>query len=165
MDMRRYRYVAVVFFASILTACNQESGPAPATTPAEPLAWIDMPLSENTWWPAQREFRNGTYEIVLDAFAALEFKLGMRAGDVIVYEWHAAPDMPDMLSSEFHGHTERQGDEPGNLMFYSNHNNGKERGSLLAPFDGIHGWYLKNNGLETITVTLNVAGFYEETEQ
>lgn len=123
-----------------------------------------MPLSENTWWPANGRFRSNTYTIVLDAFAALEFKLAMTAGDMIVYQWTAEPNAPDMLLSEFHGHTERRGDEPGDLMFYSNHSNGNEKGTLLAPFDGIHGWYLKNNGLDTIEVTLKVAGFYEDVE-
>lgn len=163
--MSSVKYLAVIFSAAVLVACSQEAEQTTSSTPAEPQAWVDQALSDNTWWPAERAFRTGTYEIVLDGFAALEFKLGLRSGDMIVYEWHAEPNAPDMLSSEFHGHTERQGDEPGDLMFYSNHNNGTEQGTLRAPFDGIHGWYLKNNGLDTITVTLKVAGFYEEVEQ
>ena len=58
----------------------------------------------------------------------------------------------------------RQGSAPGDLMFYSIHNNGNERGTLLAPFDGIHGWDLKNESLEEIVVKLKVAGFYEDVE-
>lgn len=163
--MKSAKYLAFIISGALLVACSQDAEQAAATAPAEPQAWIDMPLSDNTWWPADREFRTGTYEIVLDGFAALEFKIGMTAGDTVVYEWQANPNAPEMLSSEFHGHTERQGEEPGHLMFYSNHNNGNEKGTLLAPFDGIHGWYLKNNGLDTIEVTLKVAGFYEEVEQ
>jgi hypothetical protein len=159
------KYLALVISGALLVACSQDSEQVAAPSPAEPLAWIDMPLSENTWWPADREFRTGTYQIVLDAFAALEFKIGMNAGDMIVYEWNAGNLEPEMLLSEFHGHTERQGDEPGNLMFYSNHTKGSERGALLAPFSGIHGWYLKNNRLDEVVVTLRVAGFYEEVEQ
>jgi hypothetical protein len=163
--MNSSKYLALVISGALLVACSQNSEQAAAPSPAEPLAWIDLPLSENTWWPADRAFRTGTYQIVLDAFAGLEFKLGMNAGDMIVYEWSAGDIEPEMLLSEFHGHTEREGDEPGNLMFYSNHTNGNERGTLLAPFSGIHGWYLKNNRLEEIVVTLRVAGFYEEVAQ
>ncbi|MDP2128953.1 MAG: hypothetical protein Q8K97_16415 [Pseudohongiella sp.] len=160
--MNSAKYLVLLISGVLLVACSQDTDQA-AT--AEPVAWIDMPLSENTWWPADRVFRTGTYQIVLDAFAGLEFKLGMNAGDMIVYEWDAGNIEPEMLLSEFHGHTERQGDAPGNLMFYSNHTNGSERGTLLAPFSGIHGWYLKNNRLEEIVVTLKVAGFYEEVAQ
>lgn len=163
--MNSAKFLAFIISGALLVACSQDSEQAAAPEPAPDSDWIDMPLADNTWWPAEKEFRTGTYEIVLDGFAALEYKLGMNTGDMIVYEWSAAPNAPEMLLSEFHGHTERQGDEPGNLMFYSNHSNGSEKGTLLAPFDGIHGWYLKNNGLDPIVVTLKVAGFYEEIAQ
>lgn len=149
----------VTCFAA-LTACSSEQGPTPVQSP-----WNEIALSENTWWSADSDFRSQTYEIVLDAFAGLEFKLGMKTGDMIVYEWTADVSAPELLLSEFHGHTERQGTEPGDLMFYSKHTQGQERGALRSPFDGIHGWYLKNNGLDTIVVQLRVAGFYEDVEQ
>lgn len=163
--MNSAKHLLLIISGALLVTCSQDSEQAAAPESAPNPDWIDMPLSDNTWWPAHRDFRTGTYEIVLDAFAGLEFKLGMTAGDMIVYEWTAEPNAPEMLLSEFHGHTEREGEEPGNLMFYSNHTNGNEKGTLMAPFDGIHGWYLKNNGLDTIEVTLRVAGFYEEVEQ
>lgn len=163
--MNSAKYLALILSGAVLVACSPGTDQASAPAPEQAQEWIDMPLTDNIWWPADRDFRTGTYEIVLDGFAALEFKLGMTAGDMIVYEWQAELSAPEMLSSEFHGHTERLGDEPGNLMFYSNHSNGNEKGTLQAPFDGIHGWYLKNNGLDTIVVTLKVAGFYEEVPQ
>ena len=38
-------------------------------------------------------------------------------------------------------------------------------GTLVAPFTGIHGWYLRNDGEEAIVVRLKVAGFYELLSQ
>ena len=35
------------------------------------------------------------------------------------------------------------------------------RGTLVAPFTGIHGWYLRNDTEAPIVVRLKVAGFYE----
>lgn len=156
--MKPVKFLTFISLFTVLAACGSDTGPAPE--PAQD--WIEIPLSENTWWPGTREYRSGTYEIVLDGFAALEFKLAMNTGDFIVYEWDANLSDPTMLLAEFHGHTERVGEEPGTVMFYSRHTNAEESGTLLAPVDGIHGWYLKNNGLDTIVVTLNVAGFYDE---
>ena len=36
-----------------------------------------------------------------------------------------------------------------------------ETGSLIAPIDGVHGWYLQNQGVKKAVVTLRLAGFYE----
>ena len=33
-------------------------------------------------------------------------------------------------------------------------------GSYVAPFDGLHGWYWKNNTATPVTVTLHSTGFY-----
>jgi hypothetical protein len=71
----------------------------------------------------------------------------------------------ELLEVEFHGHTDRVGNEPGLLMFYKIHNDGEESETLTAPFSGIHGWYLNNKSAEDIVVVLNVAGFYSELEQ
>jgi hypothetical protein len=50
-------------------------------------------------------------------------------------------------------------------MFYRKASGGTESGSLVAPFDGIHGWYLKNDANNAIVVRLDVAGFYDLLEQ
>ena len=49
-----------------------------------------------------------------------------------------------MMLTEFHGHTE-QVDGVGDLMFYSKTGGSPESGVFTAPWDGIHGWYLKND--------------------
>ena len=154
--MKSLRLIYVICLFVLLPACGND--------PEQPQDWIEVPLSDNTWWPADREFRQQRYEIVLDSFVGLEFKLGLKAGDFISYEWDADLSEPGLLLAEFHGHTERVGEEPGTVMFYARHTNATEKGTLTAPFDGIHGWYFKNSGLDTIVVRLRVAGFYEEVE-
>ena len=47
------------------------------------------------------------------------------------------------------------------LVFYRKGTGGTENGSLIAPFDGIHGWYLKNDTDRPVVVRLTLAGFYE----
>ena len=64
----------------------------------------------------------------------------------MVYSWRAVEiARPERLTSEFHGHTDRAPGTTGTLIFYRKATGGTENGSLVAPFDGIHGWYLKND--------------------
>lgn len=131
---------------------------------SEPVEWIEVPLQERTYFSSANSYQEGTYEILVLRESALEYKLGLNEGDAITYHWDVAMTQPELLNVEFHGHTHRIGDEPGTVMFYSIHANGEERGALVAPFDGIHGWYLDNQSTEDITVMLRVAGFYETLE-
>lgn len=71
----------------------------------------------------------------------------------------------ELLDVDFHGHTNRIGDEPNLLMYYKVHNDGQESGPLNAPFSGIHGWHLNNRSEEDIVLILNLSGFYSEPEE
>ena len=35
-----------------------------------------------------------------------------------------------------------------------------QSGAFTAPWDGIHGWYLKNDGPKDVVVKVELAGFY-----
>jgi hypothetical protein len=99
------------------------------------------------------------------AGTGLEYKVTMAAGDTLVYNisFGALAD-PGAMLSEFHGHTE-QVDGVGDLMFYSKTGGSPQSGAFTAPWSGIHGWYLKNDGLTDVVVTLELAGFYELSAQ
>jgi hypothetical protein len=155
--MQTIRPLSLMLLSCLIAACSEEPD-----EPVEPVEWIDVPLSDNTFFGGQREFHEGSYDILVLRDSALEFKLGMNQGDSIVYHWTVEMAEPELLTSEFHGHTNRVGDEPGTVMFYKIHTDGAEAGTLVAPFDGIHGWYLNNQSGEDITVNLRVAGFYQE---
>ncbi len=45
-------------------------------------------------------------------------------------------------------------------MFYSKTGGSPEAGVFTAPWDGIHGWYLKNDSGKDVVVKLELAGFY-----
>jgi len=88
----------------------------------------------------------------------------MKQGETLVY--HIAYGQlsdPARMVSEFHGHTP-QVDGVGDLMFYAKTGGQPQSGSFTAPWDGIHGWYLKNESAAEVTVTLELAGFYELEE-
>lgn len=151
------KFSLYILSMTLLVSCAQ--------LPEAVNGWIDIPLSENTFNESAVTYKSGTYEIPLYAYQALEYKLGILEGDTVSYEWSTEMQNPELLEVEFHGHTDRVGEEAGLLMFYKVHNEGRESGTLKAPFDGIHGWYLNNQSEEDIVVVLNVAGFYTELEQ
>jgi hypothetical protein len=144
----------LVTLLSVVAGCTATGGAPPAGD------WIDVPLSPETWWSQQGAWQQGEYEIPVAAGRALEYKIGMNAGDMVVYSWAVTMADPALLGVEFHGHTERVGEAPGTVMFYKIHSDGTEQGSLRAPFTGIHGWYLDNQSDEDVVVRLQLAGFY-----
>jgi hypothetical protein len=132
-----------------------------------PSDWIEVPLADNTFREQRSGWRADEIEILVPGDGGgLEYKLGMSEGDQIVYTWAVdAVSEPSLFLSEFHGHTERLGDEPGTVMFYRRAVGASEDGSLVAPFEGVHGWYFQNDTPDDVIVTLKVAGVYEMLAQ
>ena len=136
-----------------------------ATAASSQVEWNEMPLADGVFREYTTDYRTDVIDIPLGPLEELEYKLGLNEGDSIVYQWDAA-DLkdPEMLYAEFHGHTPPV-NNVGDLMFYRKATGATERGTLVAPFTGIHGWYLRNDGDEPIVVRLKVAGFYELLSQ
>jgi len=125
------------------------------------VEWNEMPLADGVFREYSADYRTDIIDIPLEASGELEYKLGLNEGDSIVYQWDAVGlEEPEKLYAEFHGHTPPV-NNVGDLMFYRKANGATERGTLVAPFTGIHGWYLRNDGDDSIVVRLKVSGFYE----
>jgi hypothetical protein len=161
-----------------LSACDQNaaetaSTEAPAAAapaaPAIPEAvngWREYPLRDGVISIQPARWRTDTIDIPVRAKDELEYKLAMKKGQGIVYAI-AYGDLghPGDMVVEFHGHTEKGGDGNGDLMFYSKTGGAAENGVFNAPWDGIHGWYLKNDSHKDVVVKLEVAGFYERSDE
>lgn len=94
-------------------------------------------------------------EITIPAGKGLEYKLLLRKGAQMHYQWSA----PKPLSYDFHGEaTGAQGDD---FTSFKKARSSKDSGSLTAPFAGTIGWWWKNNGMAPVTLTLRVKGSYE----
>ncbi len=157
--MRAIGFALVVAAMAGACATFDEQSAAP---PAGSSPWNEIPLAPGVFREQVKAYRSDVIDIPVGPFGELEYKLAMNTGDSIVYTWDAQEmTNPHLLYAEFHGHTERVGDAPGDLMFYRKASGGNESGALTAPFAGIHGWYLKNDTDRAIVVRLNVAGFYE----
>lgn len=149
IEMRLLSLVTVLLL--LLSACVEEN-----------VEWIDVPLAENVYYDSEPDYRTDTIEIPVFANSDLEYMLDMQAGNSVAYNWEAnnLAD-PESLLAEFHGHTVRTSEEPGDVMFYKQGRGEASNGYLVAPFNGVHGWYLSNETNTDITVLLSLAGFYE----
>jgi hypothetical protein len=161
-----------------LSACDQgapdvASTEAPAVAapaaPAIPEAvngWREYPLRDGVISIQPAKWRMDTINIPVPAKDELEYKLAMKKGQGIVYAIsYGDLSHPGLMVTEFHGHTEKGADGNGDLMFYSKTGGSTENGVFNAPWDGIHGWYLKNDSDKDVVVKLEVAGFYERTDE
>ena len=86
----------------------------------------------------------------------VEYKFSLRAGQKLKYEWEV-----DQSALYFDFHGEPTGGEKGFFESYAVSTAKEIRGTLTAPFDGVHGWYWKNKGTVLVQVTLVTSGPYE----
>jgi HupE / UreJ protein len=90
----------------------------------------------------------------LDPSKFVEYKYRMDKGAPMLYSWRANGEL------EYDFHTEPQNTESSAVVSFEQGNAAAKLGSYVAPFDGLHGWYWKNNGATPVTITLTSTGFY-----
>lgn len=86
-----------------------------------------------------------------------EWKVRMKTGQALIYSWTVSAP-PDEFYADFHSQSDPQPD-----VKVMSHREGigiASHGELVAPFDGIHGWYLQNQSVQPVTVHLKLSGFY-----
>ncbi len=103
-----------------------------------------------------RGLRTEILEIALDLDATVEYKALMQQGDSISFRWSTDGE----AYYDFHAHDEAFGEE-----FFTRYAEGEgssDAGSIVAAYDGQHGWFWLNISDAPITITLEVMGFYDE---
>ncbi len=123
--------------------------------------------------PAAKEFasapRTDVIEVPIGSSSGgsgpyeLEYKVAMRKGAVLVYEWEAVGlTKPEEFYYDFHGHTVPA--SSNEKMLVSTHKQAVGRsgsGALTAPFNGIQGWYFQNSTVQPVVVRIKLTGFYD----
>jgi len=93
----------------------------------------------------------------------LEYKVRMKAGQTLAYSWTVVGiENPEEFYFDFHG--EAPAKEPGaeaTVVEYRQATGTASSGTLVAPFDGVFGWYLQNQSVKPVVVHLKISGFYD----
>jgi hypothetical protein len=103
-----------------------------------------------------RGLKTEILEVVLELDATVEYKALMQQGDSISFRWSTDGE----AYYDFHAHDEAFGEE-----FFTRYAEGEgssSAGSIVAAYDGQHGWFWLNISDAPITITLEVMGFYDE---
>ena len=140
-----------------LTGLNRLAGPEEIQVSAPVGA---TPIAPET----ATAFRTDTIDISLEPGGSfegseLEYKVGMKAGDVLVYSWEV-PNPPPADEFYYDFHSQSDPDPKVRVLSHKATTGAKESGALTAPFNGIHGWYFQNQSEGKVTVHLRLAGFY-----
>ena len=112
-------------------------------------------LMKNAWFFPE-SFRTDTIQIPLKPDGELEWKVLMKTGGTMVYSWSTNQGK---VYYDFHG--EPLDNPKGSKRYREEQEAETSHGSLIAPFEGIHGWYLLNLTDKPQIVTVKLAGFYQ----
>lgn len=110
------------------------------------------------------KFRSDTLTIELDVGEQTEYKAIMKQGDALIYHWKLEKGI---VYADFHADPgeNAEGYPDQYYVRYAESETGENSGSLVAPFDGNHGWYWLNIEEEPITITLEVHGYYDQVQE
>jgi hypothetical protein len=102
--------------------------------------------------------RTDTIQITLGVDEETEIKTMLRTGKVLIYSWEV--DRGEIYV-DFHGHDPAAGDEYW-VRYKEQQEGAGNQGSLVAPFEGEHGWYWLNYNEFPVVITLTLTGYYDE---
>lgn len=103
--------------------------------------------------PAAEAPKRDTATITLSPGQGIEIKLAMKKGAKANFAWSTEGGPVNF---------DTHGDGAGDLKISYEKGRGvqSDEGTLVAEFDGNHGWFWRNRGKEPVTLTLNTAGYY-----
>ena len=78
---------------------------------------------------------------------------------VLLYQWVVDGGS---VHSDLHGHKSDQSDYW--VQYRLDESSPADYGSIVSPFDGMHGWYFRNDGEVDVTVRLRVSGYFTDIE-
>ena len=97
--------------------------------------------------------RAESFELTLEPGKGAEVKMHMKQGDGVTFHWKAT----DLLLLDMHG--ERPNPEGTWTSYAIEPAVSEASGTFVAPFEGTHGWYWKNENDAPVNVTVEVSGF------
>ena len=150
----------------------ENSAAGDSSTPAAPMAvgaYPGIPAEFDFYEPEvlgepfsrthDGAYRSDTMTISLDVGEQVEVKAVMERGDALVYAWSVDDGI---VYTDFHADPgENAAGYPDRYFVrYRESETANSSGSLVAPFNGNHGWYWLNIEEHPVTITLEVSGYY-----
>ncbi|MEO1921891.1 MAG: transmembrane anchor protein [Sphingomonadaceae bacterium] len=115
-------------------------------------------LADNSGSGSEAATRTDVTELTLAPGEGAEVKAVMAEGASLQYEWSV---------QDGHVNFDTHADAPG--ISYHGYEKGREStgeaGTLVAAFDGSHGWFWRNRSGATVTVTLKTDGSYSDIKR
>ena len=143
----------------IKVALEEEAEAAATTATSAAAAPVVTATSDSVNAPATGKTQDTS--ITLTPNQGREIKLVMRKGARVKYAWTTEGGP---VNYDTHG--DSVGDASG---FYHGYGKGKDStgddGTLVAAFDGSHGWFWRNRSRQTVTVRLQTSGDYSELKE
>lgn len=87
-----------------------------------------------------------------------EILTSMVASDAFVFAWISRGGP---VSVDLHG-VERADESDAVTSFHKAEQAQEGFGHFVAPFDGTHGWYWRNDGDASVTISVTVSGYFDE---
>lgn len=102
-------------------------------------------------------YQSREMSLTLQPNEGAEIKALMRAGESFVFGWTTDGGA---VNFDMHGEKQNAGDEFSS--YWKDRDQSEAHGRFIAPFDGTHGWWWKNRGSESVTVTVKMSGYFEK---
>ena len=99
-----------------------------------------------------------TLTVQIPAVKGTEVKAVLQEAKAIVFSWKV--DGGETVYCDFHGHNAELG--PGFVRYREDEEASSGQGSLVAPFEGEHGWYWLNYNTEPVSITLTITGYFDD---
>ena len=122
-----------------------------ATLKPKPIVVVEEVVSENKTKTLSHE-----KTVTLKNNESIEIKLVMLKDGVVKYHWKSSGGK---VSYDVHGDSKKL---DINYHAYAKGISGAMNGTMIASFDGSHGWWWRNRTGETLTITLKVDGEYND---
>jgi hypothetical protein len=110
-------------------------------------------------------FNSGQYEIKLQSGEGMEYKAAMEKDAAITYTWEVRGARTNAVIFDFHGEPTEGNFPDGYFKSYGEGEGSMGKGTFVAPFTGIHGWYWENVSGEPVTVVVKLAGRYSSFDR
>ena len=105
----------------------------------------------------EQDIKNDEVVFTLEPFESIEYKYSLAVGQSMIFSWEA----DEAVVFDFH--SEEEGTDPEEAVSFEVGKAREKRGTYVAPFNGIHGWFWENRGAEVVEVRLLTMGFYPES--